>query len=281
MTFLKGVKCMASDAPDAPIQMTATVTNKEIETDLTQDNEWSCTETTNKNDALCTRTWSADQFSSEGETTFEDDALVLKKTISADCKAKKIDEVTVCLKKGHNLEFKCRYRLQTTTVGNTVNVQGYDTTVSEEGIGKLNYKLNVVDDNVGIGETIQVEVEAINKNLVWHAIQDCQVTKDGSSISILNWDANEKNLVPFCPNVLGAAIETKSSKDITKFSWTAFKWSTSTSNQVEKQTITCTISLSETEPIVNTPGCDGDSDDKSPEGNLKSKHDPKILIRLS
>ena len=123
----------------------------------------------------------------------------------------------------------------------------------------------MVDDNVEIGETIQVEIEAINKNLVWHAIHDCQVTKDGYSISILNWDANDKNLVPFCPNVLGAAIDTKSSKDTTKFGWTAFKWSTSTPDQVEKQTITCTISLSETEPIVNTPGCDGGSDNSSSE----------------
>ena len=86
---------MASDAPDAPIQMTATVTNSEIEPDLTQDNEWSCTESTNKEDAICTRTWSADQFGSEGETLFEDNTLVLKKVISASCKTEKVDDVTV------------------------------------------------------------------------------------------------------------------------------------------------------------------------------------------
>ena len=257
---------MASNAPDAPIQMMATVNNNEIETDLTQDNAWSCTESIDKENAICTRAWNADQFGSEGEMTFEDDALVLKKTISANCKTKKIDEVTVCLEKGHNLEFKCRYRLQTTTVFNTVNVQGYDTNVSEDGFGRLNYKLIVVDKNVDIGQTIQVEIEAVNKNLVWHAIQDCQVVKDGNSVSILNWDENDKNLISFCPNVLGAAIETKSSKDTTKFSWTAFKWSTSTPDQVEEQKITCTISLSATEPIVNTPDCDDGSDERLSEG---------------
>ena len=78
--------------------------------------------------------------------------------------------MTVCLEEGHNLEFKCRYLLETTTVTNTVNIHGYDTKVSGEGEGKLNYKLTVVDDNFNIGETIQVKIEAINKNLVWHAI---------------------------------------------------------------------------------------------------------------
>ena len=253
---------MASDAPDAPIQMTATVTNSEVEYDLTTDNDWSCRESTNKEEAICTRTWTADQFDSEGETTFEDDTLILKKTITENCQRKTVDGITLCLDKGHNLEFKCSYLLKTTTVVNSVNVQGYDTSVSGEGFGKLNYRLTVVDGNVDIGETVQVEIEAINKNLVWHALQDCQVTKDGNSVSILNWHANDNNLVSFCPNVLGAAVETKSSKDTTKFSWKAFKWSTSTPDQVEDQKITCTIALSEMEPIVNTPGCDSDSDDQ-------------------
>ena len=103
-----------------------------------------------------------------------------------------------------------------------------------------------------------------------------EVIKDSYSISILNWYPDDKNLVPFCPNVLGAAVETQSSKDTTKFSWTAFKWSTSTPDQVEKQTITCTISLSETEPVINTPGCESDFDNQSSEGNLTSKPDSKI-----
>ena len=254
---------MASNAPDAPIQMTATVKNSEVKHDLTLDNEWSCNETTNKEDAICTQVWNADQFGSEGETMFKGNALILKKTISEKCKPQMIDGADVCLEEGHNLEFKCIYPLQITTVFNAVNVQGYDTTVSEEGVGKLNYRLTVVDDSIDIGDTIQVEIEAINKNLVWHAVQDCQVSKDGISVSIFNWHANDKNLVSFCPNVLGAAIETKSSKDTTKFSWKAFKWSTSTPDQVEGQTITCTIALSEMEPIVNTPGCESDSDDQS------------------
>ena len=121
---------MASDAADAPIQMTATITNSEVESDLTQNNEWSCTKPANKEDAICTQVWNADQFRSEGETIFEDNALILKKAISEKCKPQMIDGTNVCLEEGHNLEFKCIYPLQITTVFNTVNVQGSDTTVS-------------------------------------------------------------------------------------------------------------------------------------------------------
>ena len=263
---------MASDAPDAPIQMTATIKNSEIKYDLTEDSDWSCTESGDKENAICTRSWNADQFNGAGETTFEEDNLVLKKIISATCKTEKIDNVSVCLEEGHTIEFKCIYPLKVTTVSNIVSVQGKDDLVSEEGFGQLNYKLSVVDANIDIGEPVNVEIKAINENLVWHTIQDCQVIKQGSrcryggsrcpddhSVPILKWDADSKNLTPFCPNYLGVAVETKSSKDTTKFSWTAFKWSTSTPDDVENQTITCTISLSKDEPVINTPGCGEES----------------------
>ena len=115
------VKCMASDAPDAPIQMTATVTNSEVEYDLTTDNDWSCRESTNKEEAICTRTWTADQFDSEGETTFEDDTLILKKTITENCQRKTVDGITLCLEKGHNLEFNAATfsKLQPSTILST------------------------------------------------------------------------------------------------------------------------------------------------------------------
>ena len=70
---------MASDAPDAPIQMTATIKNSEIKYDLTQDSDWSCTESDDKENTICTQSWNVDQFNAEGETTFEEDNLVLKK----------------------------------------------------------------------------------------------------------------------------------------------------------------------------------------------------------
>ena len=139
---------MASDAPDAPIQMTATIKNSEIKYDLTQDSDWFCTESSDKENAICTQSWNADQFNVEGETTFEEDNLVLKKTISTTCKTENIDNVSVCLEEGHTLEFKCTYPLKVTTLSNTVNVQGSDNLVSGEGFGQLNYKLSVVDANV-------------------------------------------------------------------------------------------------------------------------------------
>ena len=61
------------------------------------------------------------------------------------------------------------------------------------------------------GKTVQAQIQAINKNLVWHAIQ---VSKDAYFVSILNWHNNDKNLVSFCRNVLGAAIEMKTQPNL-------------------------------------------------------------------
>merc|ERR1712168_1499304 len=108
---------MASDADDAAIKMTATVINSEIKHDLTTDTDWNCDGSGET--ATCTRSWDADQFDGTGETFFENDNLVLKKSISASCKTTKVEDVIVCLKQGHNLEFKCSYPLKTTTVSNT------------------------------------------------------------------------------------------------------------------------------------------------------------------
>ena len=244
---------MLSEAdPESPIQMTATIDNVDIKYDLTEDNDWTC----NSETGQCTRSWSVDQFDSdEGEKTFTDGNLILKKRVAQECKDTKVDDVTICIAEGHDLEFICKYPLETQTVKSTYDVTGHDTNVSKEGVGKLNYKL-VATKSVEIGNKINVEVEAINKGLVWHSLQDCSVSKGDENVSILNWNKDVNSLVSFCPNVLNAAIQTTTHQDVTKFSWTAFKWTTSTQGDVERQTIQCTISLSKDKPTIKTPSCE-------------------------
>ena len=233
---------------DSPIQMTVTVDNSEIKYDLTTDTDWDC------NSGSCTRSWTADKFDGEGEMTFTSTHLILKKQISQECKSAEVDGVKVCLQQGHSLDFVCKYPLDTQTLTNTYDVAGHDTNVSKEGTGKLNYKL-VASENVNIGDTVSVKVEAVNKGLVWHSLQDCTVKYQGDTVSILNWDSDKDSIVSYCPNVLNAAVETATHQEVTKFSWTAFKWSTSTPNDDEKQTIQCKISLSKDKPTIKTPSC--------------------------
>ena len=249
---------MASEAEDAEIQMTATVNNNEIKHDLTMDGDWSCVG--EDENAVCTRSWGVSEFTQDGEDpeiTFDADNLILKKSVAAGCKTAKVDDVTVCLQKGHKLDFTCTYPLGTTTVTNTYDVAGHDTSVSKEGTGKLNYKLTATE-NVKIGEKVTVKIEAVNKGLVWHALQDCTVSYEGQSVSILNWYADDKTLISYCPNVLGASAQSVTDLDKTELSWNAFKWSTAADETylVEQQTIQCKISLSKSRPTVFHPHCD-------------------------
>merc|ERR1712113_688193 len=258
------VRCMQSADDDSPIEMTATVTNSEIKHDLTTDGDWTCSG--EGDSATCSRSWGATEFTGSGETTFDANNLVLKKSITAGCKTANVDDIDVCIQEGHSLEFICKYPLGETTVSNTYKVAGHDTNVSEEGVGSLKYTLTVTNPNVNIGETVNVEVEAVNKGLVFHHLQDCTVSKDSDNVSILNWDSSGNNLETVCPNVLGAAIGVSNHQDKTSFSWTAFKWSTSIQapNDKETQTITCTIALSQNAPTVNTPSCDDQADASAP-----------------
>ena len=266
---------MESDAADSPIKMTATVNNAEVNYDLNDDENWSCSEEAvynedkqeNENVEVCRQSWTADQFDGEGEMTFDPENLILKKTITKDCENETVDGIKVCISKGHNMEFTCSYSLKAQTVDNTYDVTGHDTNIKKEGEGSLNYKLTVLDsENIKIGDTVQVDVEAVNEGLVFHTLQDCTVKKkftdaegneETQQVSILNWHEIDNNLVTYCPNYLGASIVTKSSTSKATFSWKAFKWSTSQEegDDAEDQLIECTIKLSQHDPMVKTPAC--------------------------
>ena len=263
---------MQSNADDSPIEMTATVTNSEVKEDLTADSDWTCAGAGAT--ASCTRSWGATEFTGTGEKIFDSTHLILKKTISAGCKKTKVDNIDVSIQEGHSLDFTCKYPLEETTVSNTYDVAGHDTNVAEEGVGSLKYTLTVLDSNVDIGDTVNVEVEAVNKGLVYHHLKDCTVSLNSQDVSILNWDSAGNNLETICPNVLGAAIVVSNHQDKTSFSWTAFKWSTSTQepNDQETQTIACKISLFQNAPTVNTPACQSEGDDSSDSDESKLKN---------
>ena len=241
---------MESQLDDSPILMTATIANSEIKYDLTADTDWTCSSSTGD----CTRSWTVDKFNGEDETTFTESHLILKKRIAQECKDTKVGDVTVCIEQGHTIDFTCKYPLDAQTVKNTFDVGGHDTNVSKEGFGQINFKL-FATENVEIGDTVNVEIEAVNKGLIWHSLQDCTVSKGDDDVSILKWNSSDGSLVSVCPNVLNADIQTATNQDMTNFSWTAFKWSTSTQNDVERQTIECKISLSKDKPVIKTPTC--------------------------
>ena len=250
--------------------MTATVNNNDVNYDLTQDDEWEC-----DNAGSCTRSWAADQFTGDGETSFSSTHLILKKQIALDCTTAEIGGITICIEQGPIETFKCKYPLDTKTVSNAYDTTGNNNNVTtgaqQEGTGTLNYKLVLADTEIKIGDDIDVEVVAVNEGLVWHTLQDCTVSKDDKKVSILNWYETDNNLVTNCPNYVNAFVTRPSDDKVTTFGWSAFKWLTSDSDDkvdMESQTIECQISLSQDEPAVNSPTCD-DSYEKRKYGCYK------------
>merc|ERR1712048_320871 len=92
------VNCMQSDAPDSIILMTATVNNADFDYDLTKDPEWNCVDV-EENNTVCKRQWTAEMFTAEGEKTFSDTHLILKKQVAQ--KMRKCRS-----RRSHNLHFK-------------------------------------------------------------------------------------------------------------------------------------------------------------------------------
>ena len=100
----------------------------------------------------------------------------------------------VCIQTGHKLTFKCKFALGTRTVSSNYDVTGHDTNVDAVGRGELKYGLTVKDKNVDIGEDVEVTITPANKNLVYAAVQDCNVHYGGDSVSILDFSSGLKVL---------------------------------------------------------------------------------------
>merc|ERR1712021_114734 len=100
----------------------------------------------------------------------------------------KVVDSEVCVAKGHQFTFTCKYPLadQTISTAQDFTVSGSDTTDSATGIGSLNYALAVDAGNTfAIGNTVTATITPESSGLVTATILRCEVTnKDVASQSV-------------------------------------------------------------------------------------------------
>jgi len=183
---------------------------------------------------------------------------VTKVVDSNGCTKTTVDGVDVCVSTGHQLTFTCNYPLvdQTISTDSDFTVSGSDTTDSAVQYGSLNYALTVdADATFAIGNTVTATITPVSSGLVTATILSCQVTNTDLQIdnvvSII-----DAGLTPICD--LGAAITTGQGDANLGFTWSSFKWSTTkigTSDVLENQQLTCSISLAKEPAAVNPQTC--------------------------
>merc|ERR1711935_352888 len=133
------------------------------------------------------------------------------------------------------------------------------TTDSAINYGSLNYALSVDAGAVfAIGNIVTATITPVSSGLVKATILSCEVTNSDlasdNEVSII-----DANLKPTCD--LGVAITTGQGDSTLGFTWQSFKWSTTkvgTSDVVENQELTCSISLAK-EPAAVSPQTCGSS----------------------
>merc|ERR1711935_1245746 len=161
-----------------------------------------------------TFTPTADDTTEETEGT--DKFLQVTQVVDSEgCAKETVDSVEVCISKGHQFTFTCKYPLadQTLSTADDFTVSGSDTTDSVTGTGTLNYALTVdAGATFAIGNTVTATITPVSSGLVTVTILSCEVT---------NSDLASDNKV-------------------------------STSDVVENQELTCSISLAK-EPAAVSP----------------------------
>ena len=232
------VKC--NDDTDNTVKMTAAIKKTEVHAkpsaEFTDAGEY----------------WQAVYTADQLDKSFEDDLtfvgqptadyLVLAKTVDLPCKPMKVDGVDVCQAVGSGLTWTCRYSLADQVKTDSYTVTGQDTAATAEGTGTLDYTITV-EDNKKIGETVKFTISPVNDNLVYATVKSCDVKRAGDALTIIGHGQEH------CTNpVVNAKAETSlfTSKSDIEGTWTAFKWSTTKANNVESQSLSCTIGLSET-----------------------------------
>merc|ERR1712021_238597 len=183
---------------------------------------------------------------------------VTKVVDSNGCTKTTVDGVEVCTSTGHELTFTCNYPLvdQTISTVSDFTVSGSDTTDSAVQYGSLNYALTVdAGATFAIGNTVTATITPVSSGLVTATILSCEVTNSDLQIdnvvSIIDAD-----LTPICD--LGAAITTGQGDANLGFTWSSFKWSTpkiGTSDVLENQQLTCSISLAKEPAAVSPQTC--------------------------
>ena len=166
-----------------------------------------------------------------------------------------VDGVRVCKDIGESYTFKCKYDLSDQVVSDKFAVTGQDIEATAEGTGTLEYTLTVADDDVTIGEKANFVIAPKTPGLVFATASECHVKYQSDMVTIFG------HKTPKCTTGLvgatwGSNNPTASSKSNIDGSWTAFKWSTSTTQtDKENQSFECTIKLSEKEDTNAVTTC--------------------------
>ena len=180
------------------------------------------------------------------------DYLVMTRVIGRDCIEIIVDGVTVCSEVGEKFTLRCLYSLEDRAIRKSFDVTGQDTLGSAENTGTLGYNL-VVEENKNIGETIKFTITPVNAGLVYATVKSCDVTKGDKALTIVGHGADH------CTNpIVNAQAITGlfTSQNKVEGSWTAFKWSTTSENNVEDQGLVCTIGLSEDASTAPVTPCE-------------------------
>ena len=235
-----------NDNSDDTVKMTATVRKTEVHGKPSADfadngaGFWQATYTANQLEKNFENNLIFDGFAAA-------DYLVLSKTVNLPCKNLRVDGVDVCQSVGAGLTWTCRYSLADQTKTDSYSVTGQDTSVTADGVGSLNYELNVLADKK-IGEQVQFEIVPKNIGLVTADIKHCEVAESSASgaasVSIIGDETDAaKDKCTISTISSGLTVHTGTGK-LTGF-WNAFKWSTSDATDAENQQLSCTIALSE------------------------------------
>ena len=202
---------------------------------------------------------------------FAGNLLIMEKVLGGgDCNRVDVDGVPVCTEVAETVTLQCKYSLADQTIDDTFDVTGQDTTATAEGTGSLDYTL-VVEDNKQIGDTVKFTITPVNTGLVYATVKSCDVTHDnGDALTIVGHGSEH------CTNpVVGTAALTNrfTSNGIIEGTWTAFKWSTATTDNVESQGLSCKIGLSENASTDDVEDCTKSNAAEAGEGESEEAGD--------
>ena len=187
---------------------------------------------------------------------FEGEFLILEKVFGSDeCTKIKVDGTEVCSEVAEKITVQCKYPLEEMKVENGFAVTGQNVVAeaenSQQATGVLKYNMEV-DNDKNIGQDINFKITPATPGLVYATIKSCDVVKDSVKLTIIGHGAEG------CTNSIvdvAALTESFSSDDVIEGKWTAFKWSTTSENNAESQTLECIIGLSETPSTHAVENC--------------------------
>ena len=204
-------------------------------------------------------TFGADQLTKK----VEEDFLIMEKVFGSDeCTKTEVQGTEICSDVGEKIIAQCKYPLEEQTVktedGFAVAGQNNEVEADNvsQAIGTLKYTMEV-DNDKNIGQEISFKLTPATPGLVYATIKSCDVILGSRKLTIIGGSETAG-----CTEaILGVAALTEnfSSDNVIEGKWTAFKWSTTSENSVESQTLECTIGFSETPSPVAVEDCPADN----------------------